>query len=101
MSQTGQTNLNPSQATVQVGFHMPAFYANGFSNTASLTDVTTVCLWNNRPQASLTMPLSLAKSYALNLLELVKLVEDGTGQKIAAMHDLERANEQSSSGGRP
>ena len=98
MSQAGQTDIDPAPASVQIGFNVPAFYMNGYNNTASVIDVTTLATWNNKPQAFLTMPLTVAKTYALNLLELVEAIESQTSRKVFTIQELTRPQEQSPPG---
>lgn len=94
MSESQQADVGPSLPAVQGIFNVPTFYMNGFNNTASFTDVTTMALWNNKPQALISIPLSLAKSYALNILELIEFVERQSGQKILTMQEMEAAAKQ-------
>lgn len=94
MSESQQADAGTPLTAVQGIFNVPAFYMNGFNNTASFTDVTTMALWNNKPQALVSIPLSLAKSYASNIMELIELIERQTGQKILTMQEMEAASRQ-------
>lgn len=99
MSQTGPTDTEPSPAAVQLGFNLPTFYMNAFTNNATLTDMTTLALWGPRPQALLTMPLPVAKSYANQILRLIGEVENQTKQRVLSLEEMQPGQERSSADG--
>ena len=67
---------------------IPHFYANGFINNLSATEVTSVLQFGPRPLLMLSMSVTLAKTYALALQEIVSKYEEAVGHRVPLMQDV-------------
>jgi protoheme ferro-lyase len=67
---------------------IPQIVFNGFANSYTASEFSSVLTFGNRPVIALTMPPAVAKSFALGLLESVERYEAATGETVHTVAEL-------------
>lgn len=83
--------VSPQQRAMMEALAHPAaplVLVNGFANTHSATEITSVVSFGSRPAVVLVMPLAVAKSFAASLLETVEHYEGATGTTVLTIAEL-------------
>ena len=58
-----------------VNSDIPHLYCNGFTNVLGIGDILLVLQSNHKPQATLNLSYSVAKTLSIKLEEMVKVLE--------------------------
>jgi hypothetical protein len=67
---------------------MPLVFFNGFANTFSASEITSIVSFGPRPAVGLVMPPSVAKSFAIALLDTVAQYEAATETKVETVTEV-------------
>lgn len=70
---------------------IPSFYCNGFANTLSTGDITTVLEMNGKPVAILNMSYTIAKTLSQKLGVLIAKLESATGREMLTNDEIAAA----------
>ncbi len=70
---------------------VPVIYANSFINTSSNADVMLIFERNGKPAAILNMGLTLTKTLAVKLAQMISDMEAATGRDIMTTDYIEGA----------
>ncbi len=68
---------------------IPHLYCNGFANGLSQGDVTTVLYRSGVAVATLNLPFTIAKTFALKLGQIVNDLETRSGQTIMTTDEVQ------------
>ena len=82
---------NPGNALSQLSEEnrgIPAYYANGFGNGLSATEITTNFNFNGRPIVAVSLTYSLAKSLVAHLSEALSKYEKLAEQEVVSAEDI-------------
>ncbi|MBS9525888.1 hypothetical protein KI659_17845 [Litoribacter alkaliphilus] len=67
---------------------IPKYYFNGFINGIGNADILMVLQKNGEPNVVLNTSLSIAKTLAIKLTEMISSIENATGNTIMTTDDL-------------
>jgi len=99
---TSRVHINPSGITPENAAQMfeaalrspiPRFYANGFINGLSQSDITTVFQCNGAPVLVMNLSYISAKSLAVELMKLIVDVEKVTKSNIMTLPEMKELQE--------
>ena len=68
---------------------IPHIYCNGFTNVLGGGDIMLVLQQNQRPQATINLSFSLAKTLSVKLGQMIKLLENKTGNRIMTTDEIQ------------
>ncbi len=67
---------------------LPTFFFNGFNNSFSATEITSVLSFGPKPILLLAMTPSVAKTFALAVLESIEQYETASGVSVPTLQEL-------------
>ena len=70
---------------------VPKYYANGFANGLGIGDIVITFSNNFSPVAVLNLSYTMAKSLSIRLAELIKSLEESTGNTIMTTDEIQKA----------
>lgn len=78
------------QAMMQsiAAMQLPQIVFNAFANSLSPSEITSLLSFGPRPLLTLIMAPSVAKAYALALLDTVEKYEQATGEVVPTLQEL-------------
>jgi hypothetical protein len=88
MSESGPAN-EQQQQLMQIGaLQLPHFVFNSFANGFTPTEINAVLAYGPRPLLTLIMAPTIAKSFALALLQSVEQYETASGLPVPTLQEL-------------
>jgi len=86
---SGTSNPNEQQQAMAFAvMQSPQIVFNAFANGLSASEITSLLSFGPRPLVTLIMAPSVAKTFALSLLESVEKYEQATGSQVPTIQEL-------------
>jgi len=67
---------------------IPTLYMNGFVNSISAGDITTLLERNGKPVAIINMSFTVAKTLSIALGQIIAQIEERSGRNMLTTHEL-------------
>lgn len=81
----------PDELEMAFDLDIPHIYCNGFSNILTLADVILLLKIHGKSVATLNMSFTLAKTLSIKLGEMIKILENKTGNVIMVTEEINKS----------